>query len=214
MIALEHLADDTGALAVLLGRIEAHVAHRIKDAPLHRLEAVADVGQRPRGDDRHRVREIALPHFVFDVYVLNNIVVHELKKAPASGVGSLSSLKGFFFNIFAFYGGSSHTGMPSSSIPSTAKSSNEIAPWGSGEGPGSSANASASLSTAAWVANTGSSSSSGASKLTAGRGCLAGEGVMTGGSSNTGAGSEARRLLTLVPMRPLAALAAAAISAR
>ena len=69
MVALEHLADDTGALAMLLGRVHAHLAHRVEDAALDRLEAVADVGQRPRGDDRHRIREIALPHFVFDVDV-------------------------------------------------------------------------------------------------------------------------------------------------
>ena len=76
VIALEDLADDTGALAMLLGRIETHVAHREQDAPLHGLEAIANVGQCPRGDNRHGVREIALPHFVFDVYMLNNIVVH------------------------------------------------------------------------------------------------------------------------------------------
>src|SRR5262249_28888982 len=32
--------------------------HRVEDAALHRLEAVADVGQRPRRDDRERVIEI------------------------------------------------------------------------------------------------------------------------------------------------------------
>ena len=75
MVALEHLADDTGALAVLLGGFEAHLAHRVEDAPLNGLEAVAHVGQRPRGDDRHRIREIALPHLIFDVDLRYDIVV-------------------------------------------------------------------------------------------------------------------------------------------
>ena len=64
--ALEHLADDAGALAVLLRGVEPHLAHRVQDAALHRLEAVAHVGQRARGDDRHGIGEIALPHLVFD----------------------------------------------------------------------------------------------------------------------------------------------------
>ncbi len=44
--ALQHLADDAGAFAVLLRGIESHLAHRVEDAPLHRLEAVAHVGER------------------------------------------------------------------------------------------------------------------------------------------------------------------------
>src|ERR1700681_3570783 len=66
VIALEHLADDARALAMLLGRIEAHLAHRVEDAALHRLEAVAHVGERPRRDDGHGIGEVALPHLVFD----------------------------------------------------------------------------------------------------------------------------------------------------
>ena len=66
VIALEHLADDAGALAVLLGRIEAHLAHRVQDAALHGLEAVAHVGERARRDDGHGIGEVALPHLVFD----------------------------------------------------------------------------------------------------------------------------------------------------
>ena len=66
VIALEHLADDAGALAVLLGRIEAHLAHRVQDAALDGLEAVAHVGKRARRDDGHGIGEVALPHLVFD----------------------------------------------------------------------------------------------------------------------------------------------------
>ena len=66
MIALEDFADDAGALAVLLRGVEPHLAHRVQDAALHGLEAVAHVGQRARRDDRHGIGEVALPHLVFD----------------------------------------------------------------------------------------------------------------------------------------------------
>ena len=66
VVALEHLADDAGGLAVLLGRVEPHLAHRVQNPPLHGLEAVAHVGKGPRSDDRHGIGEVALPHLVFD----------------------------------------------------------------------------------------------------------------------------------------------------
>src|SRR5271165_7615691 len=75
MVVLEHLADDARALAVLL--VGGHVlfTHRVEDAALHGLEAVADVGERSRRDDRHRVGEIRIPHFVFDVYLSRTIFI-------------------------------------------------------------------------------------------------------------------------------------------
>ena len=58
MEAAHHVADDFGALAMLdVGR-EVLLPHREEDAALHGLEAVADVGQGARGDDRQRVVEI------------------------------------------------------------------------------------------------------------------------------------------------------------
>ncbi len=60
MIAPHHVADDLGALAALLVGREVLLPHREEDAALHGLEAVAHVGQRPRGDDRERVVEVLL----------------------------------------------------------------------------------------------------------------------------------------------------------
>ena len=57
--AAHHVADHLGALAVLGVGGQALLPHRVEDAALHRLQAVADVGQRARGDDRERVVEIA-----------------------------------------------------------------------------------------------------------------------------------------------------------
>ena len=55
-----HLADDLGGLLVAAGRIEPHLAHRVEDAPVHRLQPVAHVGQRAVHDGGERVGEIAL----------------------------------------------------------------------------------------------------------------------------------------------------------
>ena len=59
MVAAHHVADDLRALPVLgVGR-QVLLPHRVEDAALHRLQAVAHVGQRARGDDRQRVVEVA-----------------------------------------------------------------------------------------------------------------------------------------------------------
>src|SRR5690606_1228993 len=60
VVLAEHLADDAGALLEAPLGPEAHlVEHREEDAALHRLEAVARVGERARGDDAERVVEVA-----------------------------------------------------------------------------------------------------------------------------------------------------------
>ena len=59
MVAAHHVADDLRALAVLGVGGQVLLPHRVEDAALHRLQAVAHVGQRARRDDRERVVEIA-----------------------------------------------------------------------------------------------------------------------------------------------------------
>ena len=56
----DHVADDTGAFFVARGRVEAQLVHRMQDAPVHRLQPVAHIGQRARHDRRERIGEIAL----------------------------------------------------------------------------------------------------------------------------------------------------------
>jgi hypothetical protein len=66
-VVLAHdLADDRGALAVRAGRAQPHLAHRVEDPAVDRLQAVADVRQRARHDHAHRVVEVAHPHLVLD----------------------------------------------------------------------------------------------------------------------------------------------------
>ena len=59
VVAAHHVADHLGALAVLGVGGEVLLPHREQDAALHRLEAVAHVGQRARGDHRERVVQVA-----------------------------------------------------------------------------------------------------------------------------------------------------------
>ena len=54
VVAAHHVADDLRALAVLGVGGQVLLPHRVEDAALHRLEAVAHVGQRARRDDRER----------------------------------------------------------------------------------------------------------------------------------------------------------------
>ena len=66
VVLAHHVADDGRALAIRRGGRQAHLAHGVEDAAMDRLEAVADVGQRPRHDDAHGVVEVARPHLVLD----------------------------------------------------------------------------------------------------------------------------------------------------
>ena len=56
----DHVADRARGLLVLGSRREAELAHRVDDAALHGLQAVADVRQRPVEDHVHRVFEVGL----------------------------------------------------------------------------------------------------------------------------------------------------------
>ena len=59
VIPPHHVADDTGALLRLAVRPQVQaVVHQVEDAPMDRLEAVTDIGQRPGRDDADRVAEV------------------------------------------------------------------------------------------------------------------------------------------------------------
>src|SRR5439155_27360474 len=46
--------------------VEPESGHGVEDTAVHRLEAVADVGERPPDDNGHGVVEVRLPHLLFD----------------------------------------------------------------------------------------------------------------------------------------------------
>ncbi len=61
-----HLADDRRALPEGARGREPHLAHRVEDPAMDRLEPVTDVGQGARHDHAHRVVEVGRPHLVLD----------------------------------------------------------------------------------------------------------------------------------------------------
>ena len=67
VVVAHHVADDAGALDVAAVGPEAAVVHRVQDPAVHRLEPVADVGQRAADDDAHRVVEVAALHLALEV---------------------------------------------------------------------------------------------------------------------------------------------------
>ncbi len=67
-VVLAHdVADDAGRLLVRLVRQVPRLEHAVEHPPVHRLQAVAHVGQRPPDDHAHRVVEVAPLHLLFDV---------------------------------------------------------------------------------------------------------------------------------------------------
>ena len=66
MVLAHRVADGARRFVVGPVRREIEFVHRIEDAPMHRLQAVANVGQGAAHDHAHRVIEIAALHFVED----------------------------------------------------------------------------------------------------------------------------------------------------
>ena len=66
VVVLEDLADDAGALVVGAVVEEAFPQHRVEDAALDGLQAVARIGQRAPDDDAHRVGEVAVLELLLD----------------------------------------------------------------------------------------------------------------------------------------------------
>jgi hypothetical protein len=56
----QHVTDGARRLLVLGGGRQPQLAHGVDDAPLHRLQAVADVRQRPVEDHVHGVIQVRL----------------------------------------------------------------------------------------------------------------------------------------------------------
>ena len=67
MVDAHGLADDFGALGVLLVVLQAHLAHGVEHTAMHGLETVASVGEGAPDDHRHGVVEIGAAHLLFNV---------------------------------------------------------------------------------------------------------------------------------------------------
>jgi hypothetical protein len=65
VVLTDHVADDTGRLLVGPVPVVVELVHGKQHAPVHRLEAVARIGQRAAHDHAHGVIEVAAPHLLF-----------------------------------------------------------------------------------------------------------------------------------------------------
>jgi len=63
----QHLPHDTGALLIGTVAQDAEVLHAEEHPAVHRLQAIAHIGQRPAHDHRHRVIDVGGAHLVLDV---------------------------------------------------------------------------------------------------------------------------------------------------
>ncbi|EXI65090.1 MAG: hypothetical protein AW08_03452 [Candidatus Accumulibacter adjunctus] len=66
MVLADDVADDACRLLVRLVPVVRQLVHGEQHAPVHRLQAIARVGQRTPDDDTHRVVEIRTTHLVFE----------------------------------------------------------------------------------------------------------------------------------------------------
>ena len=67
VMVAHHVADDVGRLHVRPAGPVAVRPHRVEDAAVHRLQAVAHIGKRARDDDVHRVAEEARAHLLLEL---------------------------------------------------------------------------------------------------------------------------------------------------
>ena len=67
VILTQHLTNDSSRFLVGRIRPDAHVVHRVENAPLHRFHPISCVWQRPRNDYTHRVIQIRRLHLFVDV---------------------------------------------------------------------------------------------------------------------------------------------------
>lgn len=67
VVLTEHLPHHTGTFPVGPVAREAELVHRVEDAPVHRLEAVAGIGQGPAHDHAHRILQVGARHLIAQV---------------------------------------------------------------------------------------------------------------------------------------------------
>ena len=74
VIFTHRITDDTGAFTMRLIRTVVQLDHGVQNAALNRLESVADVRQRARSDNAHRVIDIRALHRLLQIYFVNLVV--------------------------------------------------------------------------------------------------------------------------------------------
>ena len=83
VVLAEHITDDRRRFLVRAAGYQAQLVHGVKNPAVHRLEAVAHVGERARHDDAHRVVDERLLHLLFD----------EARQNPFARIGAVMSIR-------------------------------------------------------------------------------------------------------------------------
>ena len=68
VVFAHHVADHARAFHVWPVPDDVRFLHRVEHPAVHRLQPVADIGQRAAHDNAHRVVEIRAPHLLFEAY--------------------------------------------------------------------------------------------------------------------------------------------------
>ena len=66
VVLADHVADDARRFLVRAVPVVVQLVHRVQHAPVHRLQAIAHVGQRAADDHAHRVVEVRPPHLLLE----------------------------------------------------------------------------------------------------------------------------------------------------
>ena len=67
VVLTDHVAHHPGGFLVTLVPVVAELVHGVQHPPVHRLESVAHVRQRPPHDHTHGVIEVRLLQLVLDI---------------------------------------------------------------------------------------------------------------------------------------------------
>ena len=93
VVLADNFADRPGRLLVRAVGVDAALVHRVEDAAVDRLEAVAHVRQSARGDDRHGVLDEGLLHLATELADLQRAAVHIRAGVLAAVVGAEALLE-------------------------------------------------------------------------------------------------------------------------
>ena len=74
MIFAENFAHHAGALSIRTIAGQSQLVHGIENSPMHRLEAVAGIGEGPTHDHTHRILQIGARHLVTEIRLDDSIV--------------------------------------------------------------------------------------------------------------------------------------------
>ena len=93
---LQYLADDTSRLRVGPARKQTFLVHRVENAAMDGLQAVADVRQCTADDHGHRIREERLSNLVFDIQRRKRVIRGRRQYAFAV-VGIIGLVRQWFY---------------------------------------------------------------------------------------------------------------------